>query len=112
MARSTVASVRFPPPDSPDTISVEMPSASRWSITQRSPAAQSFSPAGYGNGPCLPPPLRNSTPTTTSPVAASSSRQRPYVGAGRLEQHHAATVEVEDAGEWPVDAGRADGRRA
>ena len=75
LAFSVVASVRLPPPDSPETTSFAMPSSSRLVSTHSKALLQSFRPAGKGYAPSVPPALRNSTPTTTIPAAASSSRQ-------------------------------------
>jgi len=71
---------RLAPADSPATVIVVIPSSSRWAYIQARAVEQSSSPAGNGWLPRTPAPLRYSTPTTTTPVAASSSRNRAYAG--------------------------------
>ena len=85
LAFSVVAKVRLPPPDSPVTTIDASPRSSRRACIQSSALAQSFKPAGNGCGPSARPELRNSTPTTTQPRAASRPRQRDTVSSAACE---------------------------
>ena len=88
-----------------------MPSSARLAAAHRTAAAQSFRPAGNGCGPSLPAELRNSTPTTTTPVAARYSRSGMYPVSAALSDRHAAAMQMHHAGNARRCRGSADVQR-